>query len=341
MSESVVATQQTRTTKGAGVTVKTHRGRTGGIAALAVALLATAGLALAQTDTTRMIVPFAAGGPADQIARVVAPALAAQLGKPVIIENRGGAGGVIGVTAAVNAAPNGSTLLLTTSSLVITAGITPNLAYDPRRDLEPVYLLGEVQTMLAVRNSLGVRSLAELIEKARQPQRLNYGSTGVGGTMHIGAELFSKAANVPMVHIPYKGAAPALVDLMAGTIDLVNADVPVLRGYIKDGRLTPIVIYDTRRSDQLPDVPTAVEAGMPALQMSNWYGVLAPAGTPAEVLRNIEAAFGRVLAQPEISSRLTEAGFVNPRNAAGFKTKLAGDFERWLPWLKSANIRAD
>ena len=304
-------------------------------------LLTLTGPAQAQTDTTRMIVPFAAGGPADQIARVVAPALAAQLGKPVVVENRGGAGGVIGVTATVKSAADGSTLLLTTSSLVITAGITPNLAYDPRRDLEPVYLLGEVQTMLAVRNSLGVRTLAELIEKAKQPQKLNYGSTGVGGTMHIGAELFSKAANVPMVHVPYKGAAPALVDLIAGTIDLVNADVPVLRGYVKDGRLTPIVIYDTRRSAQLPDVPTAVEAGLPALQMSNWYGVLAPAGTPADVRRRIEAALGRVLAQPEIASRLTDAGFVNPRDAAGFKAKLDQDFERWLPWLKAANIRAD
>ena len=307
------------------------------------AVLVVAGLSVgyAQSDTTRMIVPFAAGGPADQIARVVAPALASQLGKPVVVENRGGAGGVIGVTAVVKSAADGATLLLTTSSLVITAGITPNLAYDPRRDLEPLYLLGEVQTMIAVRNSLGVRTLAELVEKARQPQRLNYGSTGVGGTMHIGAELFSKAADVPMVHIPYKGAAPALVDLIAGTIDLVNADVPVLRNYIREGRLTPIVIYDTRRSAQLPDVPTAVEAGMPALQMSNWYGVLVPAGTPPEARRRIEDAIGRVLAQPEIASRLADAGFVNPRGSAGFKAKLDQDFERWLPWLKAANIRAD
>lgn len=321
--------------------IKTISGRAVRVAGIAAVWLALIGPVAAQSDTTRMIVPFAAGGPADQIARVVAPALAAQLGKPVVVENRGGAGGVIGVAAVVSSPANGSTLLLTTSSLVITAGITPNLSYDPRRDLEPVYLLGEVQTMLAVRNSLGVRTLAELVEKARQPQKLNFGSTGVGGTMHIGAELFSKAANVPMVHIPYKGAAPALVDLIAGTIDLVNADVPVLRNYVKDGRLTPIVVYDTRRSAQLPDVPTSVEAGMPALQMSNWYGVLAPSGTPADTLRRLEEALGRVLAQPEIATRLTDAGFVSPRDAAGFKSKLNSDFERWLPWLKSANIRAD
>ena len=167
-------------------------------------------------DTIRIIVPFAAGGPADQIARTIAQPLAAQMGKTVVIDNRGGAGGVIGVGAVVKSPADGNTLLLTTSSLVITAGITPNLPYNPRKDVEPLYLLGEVQTMLVVRPGLGVNTLSELVAKAKGPNKLNYGSTGVGGTMHIGAELFAKAANVSMVHIPYRGAAPALVDLMGG-----------------------------------------------------------------------------------------------------------------------------
>lgn len=195
--------------------------------------------------------------------------------------------------------------------------------------------------MIAVRNSLGVSSLSELVARAKRPEKLNYGSTGVGGTMHIGAELFSKAAEVPMVHVPYKGAAPALVDLIAGNIDLVNADVPVLKNYIREGRLKGIVIFDTRRSTQLPDVPSAVEAGMPALMMSNWYGVLVPAGTPVDVRRRLEEALAKVVSQPEIAARLTDAGFVNPRNTAGFQAKLDEDFERWLPWLKAAAIRAD
>ena len=267
--------------------------------------------------------------------------MAAQLGKTVVIDNRGGAGGVIGVGAAVKSPADGSTLLLTTSSLVITAGITPNLPYNPRKDVEPLYLLGEVQTMLVVRPGLGVNTLSELVAKAKGPHKLNYGSTGVGGTMHIGAELFAKAANVSMVHIPYRGAAPALVDLMGGTVDLVNADVPVLRPYIRDGRIKGVVVFDTKRSPQLPDIPTAAEAGMPALQMTNWYGVLVPGGTPPETKKRLEAALHHVVHQADVAAKLSEAGFSNPKDSTGFGARLQADFERWLPWLKEAQIRAD
>jgi tripartite-type tricarboxylate transporter receptor subunit TctC len=292
-------------------------------------------------ESVKIIVPFAAGGPADLVARIVSAPLSIALGKSVVVDNRGGAGGVIGVSAAAKSPADGNTLLLTTSSFVITAGITPNLAYNPRKDLEPVYLLGEVQTMLAVRSSLGVNTLSELVSKAKGPNKLNYGSTGVGGTMHIGAELFGKAANVPIVHIPYRGAAPAINDLMAGTVDFVNADVPILRSYVKDGRIKALVIYDTKRSPLLPDVPTAVEAGLPGLMMSNWYGVLVPAGTPPEAKKRIEDALAKVVRQPEVAARLAEAGFINPRDAVGFKALLDSGFDRWLPWLKEANIRAE
>ena len=307
----------------------------------AIAILA-ASVAHAQGDGSyKLIVPFAAGGPADQIARIIVQPLSAQLGKPVIIDNRGGAGGVIGVGIAAKAPADGMTLLLTTSSYVITAGTTPRLPYNPRKDFEPLYLLGEVQTMLAVRPSLGVNTLAELVAKAKGPNKLNYGSTGVGGTMHIGAELFSKAAGAPMVHIPYRGAAPALVDLMGGTVDLVNADVPVLQPYVKDGRLKALVIFDTQRSPLLPDVPTAAEAGMPSLLMTNWYGVLAPAAAPVDMRNKVEAALAAVVRQPEVAARLADAGFSHPRDHAGFKKRLDADFDRWLPWLKEANIQTE
>lgn len=301
------------------------------------------GLANAQTgnDAIKIIVPFAAGGPADQIARIVSTPLGILLGKPVVVDNRGGAGGVIGVAVAAKAPADGQTLLLTTSSIVFTAGTTPRLPYNPRKDLEPVYLLGEVQTMIAVRPSLGVNTLAELVTKAKGPSKLNYGTTGVGGTMHIGAELLGKAANVSMVHVPYRGAAPALVDLMGGTVDFVNADVPVLRPYIKDGRLKGLVIFDTKRSPQLPDVPTSVEAGLPSLQMTNWYGVLVPAGMPADLRQKIETALANVVKQPDVAAKLAEAGFSNPRDHIGFKARLDADFDRWLPWLKEANIRTE
>ena len=314
------------------------------IAFLAAALASFISLvahAQSPSDTIKIIVPFAAGGPADQIARIISTPLGVQLGKTVVVDNRGGAGGVIGVGAAAKSPGDGNTLLLTTSSFVMSAGTTPNLPYHPRKDLEPVYLLGEVQTMLVVRPTLGVNTLAELAAKAKGAAKLNYGSTGVGGTMHIGAELFSLAAGAPMVHIPYRGAAPALVDLMGGVVDLVNADVPVLRPYVKDGRIKALVIYDTKRSPQLPDVPTAAEAGMPSLNMTNWYGVLVPSGTPAEVRARLGAALAQVVRQPDVVAKLAEAGFSNPRDHIGFKTRLDADFERWLPWLKQANIRTE
>jgi tripartite-type tricarboxylate transporter receptor subunit TctC len=297
--------------------------------------------AQSSNEAVKIIVPFAAGGPADQIARIISTALGQQLGKTVVVDNRGGAGGIVGGNVVAKAAADGMTLLLSTSSLVMTAGTTPKMPYNPRKDLEPVYLLDEVQTMIAVRPSLGVNTLAELVAKAKGNVKLNYGSTGVGGTMHIGAELFSKAANVSMVHVPYRGAAPALVDLMGGTVDLVNADVPVLRPFIKDGRLKGLVIFDTRRSPQLPDVPTAGEAGFPTLQMTNWYGVLVPAATPGDIRQKLEIALANVVRQPDIAAKLAEAGFSNPRDHVGFKARLDADFDQWLPWLKEANIRTE
>jgi len=308
---------------------------------LASSLVSTLLYAQTASDSIRIIVPFAAGGPADQIARIISTPLAIALGKTTVVDNRGGAGGVIGVSLASKAPTDGNTLLLTTSSFVITAGITPNLSYNPRKDLEPVYLLGEVQTMLAVRNNLGVNTLAELITKAKGSNKLNYGSTGVGGTMHIGAELFGNAANVQVVHIPYKGAAPAITDLIAGTVDFVNADVPILRNYVKDNRIKALVIYDTKRSPLLPDVPTAVEAGLPNMLMSNWYGVLVPAGVSIENRKRIEEALAKVVKQPDVAAKLTDAGFMNPKDANGFKARLEADFDRWIPWLKEANIKAE
>ncbi|WP_143220646.1 MULTISPECIES: tripartite tricarboxylate transporter substrate binding protein [unclassified Achromobacter] len=309
----------------------------GALAVAAGCLVAAPGLA---TEVVKIVVPFAAGGPADQIARIVAPGLSQALGKSVIVENRGGAGGTVGVAYAAKAAPDGATLLLTTSSLVMSAGTTPKLPCDPRKDVEPVYLLGEVQTMLAVRPNLGVDTLKELTAKAAQT-KLNYGSTGVGGTMHIGAELYARTAHVPLVHIPYRGAAPALVDLMAGTVDLVNADVPVLKPYIQDGRLKGLVIFDTRRSPLLPDIPTAQEAGMPQLLMTNWYGIFVPAGVAPALRQALAQALAKTVKQPDVAAKLADAGFSNPQDTAAFKQRLDADFARWVPWLKAAGIRTE
>jgi len=292
-------------------------------------------------EVLRLLSGFAPGGPVDQIARIIAPALGAELGRTVVIETRAGAGGTIAANAAARAAPDGNTLLITTSSLVITAGTVPNLPYDPRRELEPLYLLGPVQTMLVARPSLGVRSMAELVALARRGQSLSYGSTGVGSTMHIGGELFGIATGAPATHVPYRGAAPAITDLVAGNIDMLNADVPVLRPFVLDRRVIPLVVYDTQRSPQLPDVPTATEVGLPALDMSNWYAVLAPVGVPEAMMRELEAGLARTRANPEVAAKLAEAGFGTPLDRTAFRAKYTADFDRWIPFLRRAGIQAE
>jgi len=227
-----------------------------------VAAIATATFAApaAAADIVKLVVPFAAGGPVDQVTRTIAPALATELGKTVIVENRGGAGGTVGANFVAKSPPDGATVLMATSGYVFSAGTTPSLPYDPKKDLEPVMLIGQVQTLLVARPSLGVNTVQELIAKAKGGAALNYGSTGVGSTMHVGGELFNMAAGTKVQHVPYKGAAPAITDLLGGQIDMLNADVPVLQPHVKDGRLKALVIYDTKRSPKLPDVPTATEA---------------------------------------------------------------------------------
>ena len=305
-----------------------------------VALAAILATPAKAAETIKLLVPFAAGGPTDLFARIIAPDLGKELGGTVIVENRGGAGGTIGTAAATREKADGRTLLLTTSALVLSAGTMASVPYDAQKDVEPVYLLGEVQTMIAVRPSLGVNDLKGLVEKAKGT-KLNYGSTGSGGTMHLGAELFAKSAKVPMEQIAYRGAAPALTDLIAGSVDLVNADVPILRQYVKDGRLKGLVIFDTKRSALLPEIPSATEAGMPDLMLTNWYGVLMPKGAAPAQKQKIADAIAKVVKQPQIAAKLADNGLENPQDTAAFKARLDADFARWLPWLKANGIRAE
>ncbi|HSV45500.1 MAG TPA: tripartite tricarboxylate transporter substrate binding protein [Ramlibacter sp.] len=291
-------------------------------------------------DVVKLILSAAPGGPQDRVSRLVLPALSAALGKTVIVDYRGGAGGTLASNAVAKSPPDGETLLVTTFSYVLTAGSMSNLPYDPRKDLEPIYLLGEAQTMLVARPSLGVANLKELAAKARDG-KLNYGSNGVAGTMHLGAELFARTAGVQMTNIPYRGAAPALTDLLAGMVDVANADVPLLQPYVKDGRLKGLAIFDSRRSPLLPDVPTSVEQGMAQLQMTSWIGVMAPKGTPPAVRQKLVQSFSEALRQPELVKQLAELGYANPRADLAFKAKLDKDFEFWIPWLKNAGIRAE
>lgn len=309
------------------------------VAALAVVSAAASTTVLAG-DVVKLIASAAAGGPQDRVSRIVLPALGKALGKVVIVDYKGGAGGTLASNFVAKSAADGETLLVTTFSYVLTAGSMSNLPYDPRKDLEPIFLLGESQTMLVAHPSLGVSNLKGLVAKAKE-SNLNYGSNGIAGTMHLGSELFARSARVQMTNIPYRGAAPALQDLLAGTVDVLNADVPLLAPYVKDGRIKALAVFDTKRSPLLPAVPTSVEEGMPELQMTSWIGVMAPKGIPVALRQKLVRAFGEAMKDPEVVRLLAEAGYANPRDDAGFRAKLNKDFDFWIPWLKAAGIRAE
>lgn len=308
-------------------------------------LTALIGLLLAPparaADPLRLISGFAPGGPTDQLARIMAPVLGRELDRPVLIENRTGAGATIAAAAVARAAPDGNTLLIATSSFVITAATMANLPYDPRKDLEPLYYLGEVQTLLVVAPALGVTSMAELVALARSGRPMNYASAGVGSTMHIAGELFNIATGSRVTHVPYRGVPPAMTDMLAGTVQMMNADLPVLRPFVLDRRVVPLVVYSPRRSPQLPDVPSATEVGLPQLDMSNWYAIMAPAGTPPPILRRLEAAFAAARANPEVAPRFAEGGVGEPMGTDAFRAKLDAEFARWTPLLQRAGIRAE
>ncbi len=293
-------------------------------------------------DVVKLVVPFAAGGPVDQVARIIAPGLTAALGKTVVVENRGGAGGVVGANYVAKSPADGATLLVATSGYVMSAGTMTQLPYDPRKDLEPVALIGQVQTLMIARPDLGVRTLRELVDKSKSGARISYGSSGVGSTMHIGGEMVNVYTGSKMLHVPYRGAAPAIADLLAGQIDALNADVTILAPYVREGKVRGLVLFDTQRSKQLPDVPTSVEAGYPDLQMSNAYGILAPAGTPQAIVDRLQREIRAVVFQPEVKERLAGLGIVASGNTpAEFRGQIEADLRKYADVVKAANIRID
>ena len=258
----------------------------------------------------RMFVPFAAGGPADIIARVVARVMTDRLGRPVVVESRPGAGGTIGVDAAAKARPDGHTLVMASSgAVVILPHMRANMPYDPLRDLAPVSQVLGVPQIVSVAPNLGVRSLQELVAMARaRPGQIAFGSAGIGSSLHMAGELLKLRAGIDITHVPYPGAAPAVTDLLAGRIQLLLADVPALIGQVRAGALPALAVTAEARIGVLPDVPTAIEAGVPGLVSETWYGVLGPAGIPADRMAALNAAVRAATEDAEARRVLTEQG---------------------------------
>ncbi|MBS79955.1 tripartite tricarboxylate transporter substrate binding protein [Variovorax sp.] len=309
-------------------------------------LLVAAGIAapaLAQGFPDRpvtLVVPYPAGGSADILARTVGQKLAAQLGQPVVVENKGGAGTAIGARFVAEAKPDGYTLLLgTVSSQAINPAMS-KVGYDPVKDFVPVSALASIPFVLVAHPSAPYGSVAELLAAARQaPGSISYASAGPGTSNHLAGEMLASAAKLKLLHVPYRGSAPALADVLAGHVplmfDLQTTSLPNIATH----KLKPLAVTGSRRSPLLPDVPTVAESGLPGFEVSAWFGVFAPAKLPPPVLRQLSAAMAKVLEDPALAQRLREIGAEpDPRNAAQFTAYVGEEAGKYATVVKTAGL---
>lgn len=316
-----------------------------GIAA-AIATGITAGVAFAQQPyphkPIRAIVPYAPGGTADTVARLLGPKLTQAWGQPVIVDNRPGGNTIIGTEALARATPDGYTIMV----MVVAHVIIPNLLrtpYDAIKDFAPVGTISVTEQLLVVNAGLPAGSLQELVALAKaRPGQLNYGSAGSGGLTHLVSELFNVTAGIKTTHIPYKGAGPAIADLVGGQIQLYFATPVSVVAHVKSGRLKPIAITGEARSAMLPQVPTFAEAGLPGFEVKNWQGVLAPAGTPDAIVAKLSNELARILRLPDIRARLVGQG-LEPyvTTPAEFGALMRADMAKYAHIIRAANIKLD
>ena len=280
----------------------------------------------------RMIVPFPAGGPADIFGRGLAQGMSEQLGQPVIVENVGGVGGVLGVDRAVKSAPDGYTLGFNSgSTLSIAPYSLAKMPYDVKKDFGLITLVVRVPEVVAVHPSMPVSNLAELIAHAKaNPGKVNFGSAGGGSITHLAGELLKSEAKVDMVHVPYKGAAPAVNDLVGGQVQMGIFDVPVLLGHIRSGRLKALAVTSATRAPTLPDVPTTAEANYPNVTSDNWYGLIVPAATPADIQKRLNAAAVTALKSPAVAEQFAKVGgLASPGSPQDYARFLANEQAKW------------
>lgn len=258
----------------------------------------------------RLIVPFAPGGGNDTVARAVATQLSSALGQPVVVDNRAGAGGVIGADMAAKAAPDGYTLFLGgVGSLAVNPHIVPKISYDALKDFAPVVLLASAPSVVAVNLKTPYKSLPEMTAFAKaNPGRINFASNGNGSSAHIATALYETMAGVDLTHVPYKGLAPAMSDLLAGQVDIMFSSVVAITPQIKAGKLRALAVTSTKRSALLPDVPTLAELGLAGYEAGSWYGLLVPAGTPAEIVRRLNAESVKALRGGNVRESLSSEG---------------------------------
>jgi tripartite-type tricarboxylate transporter receptor subunit TctC len=319
------------------------------LVALAVFIAAAVPLAHAQapaypTKPVRIVVPFPAAGTTDILARAIAQRLSEVEGQPFIVDNRPGAGGNIGAELVAKSAPDGYTLLMgTVGTHAINPGLYPKMPYDHVKDFAPVLLVAGVPNVLVVYPGLPVHTVQELIAYAKaNPGKLNFASSGAGTSIHLSGELFKSVTGVQIQHIPYKGSAPALQDLVGGQVQLMFDNLPSSLALIKSGKLRALAVTSATRSPALPDVPTVAESGLPGFEASSWFGLLAPAGTPAAVVARINADGDKWLATPEAREKLTAQG----ANVAGgtpedFVKFIAAETSKWAKVVKESGAKVE
>ena len=315
-----------------------------GIVTLAIGLFGAAGPALAQTypdRPIRWIIPWPPGGGADVVARLMGNQVAEALGKPVIIENRAGAAGNIGAQQAARSAPDGYTIVFAYSGThSINRHLYKEMTFE-ENDFTPVVFLSDVPQMLVVNANLPVKSVGDLIALARaNPGKLTFGSSGNGAINHLAGQLFASMADVKLTHIPYKGGAPAASAVMSGEIDMIFGEPATLLPFVESGRLRAIATTGAKRSVGMPDLPTIAESGVPGYDVTSWNGVLAPAGTPPDVIARLNAAFNKVLAEPEMRARLVKIGYEPVGGAPDrFSQKIERETRKWGPVIKDAGLQ--
>ena len=310
-------------------------------------LCALSSWSVAQTYPSKpihLVVPFPPGGPTDIVGRMVAQKLSDGVGQNVVVENRPGAGGTVGSASVAKAAPDGYTLLYgSTSTLAIAPSLYKNLPYDPQKAFAPISLISSGPIIIAVNEKVPARTLKEFIELAkRSPGKLAYGSGGNGTPPHLAGELFKTVAGVDLLHVPYKGGGPAIVDLAAGQVQAIFEGQVALMPHFQSGRARPLAITGPKRSPALPDVPTAAEAGLPKYDANFWSGVVAPAGTPPDVIGRLNGALVKALGSPELRDALTKQGLEPAGNTPQeFAEHIRAEAQKWAGVVKASGAKID
>jgi tripartite-type tricarboxylate transporter receptor subunit TctC len=296
-----------------------------------------------RADTIRVVIPYAPGGALDPLARILVNGLnKLRPADSIIVENIGGAGGIVGMNAVAKAAPDGRTLLFSPSgNIVISPSLQSNLPYDAVTAFEPIALVGSVKTALIVRSSLDVKTLAELIVLAKGGAKLTFGSPGPGTSPHISGEMLNHAAGIGVTHVPFRGLGPALNNLLGGHIDLITTSVIGVLPYVEAKAARALAVFDSERSEQLPDIPTTVELGFPELVMPQWYGLLAPAGLAPDMRETLEQQVLTVLRSPEIVAQLAVSGVAGPKGARELQALLDAEFKRWPVLIPKLGIKTE